>query len=58
MDMDERWVNRSPEVMLETFHGFQGEGFDLVLEICSPCRRIRPSWPRGSVSCRAWSRRC
>jgi hypothetical protein len=32
MDMDERWVNRSPEVMLETFHGFQGEGFDLVLE--------------------------
>jgi len=32
MDMDERWVNRPPEVMLETFHGFQGEGFDLVLE--------------------------
>ena len=32
MDMDERWVNRSPEVMLETFHGFQGEGFDLVLD--------------------------
>ncbi|HET8806260.1 MAG TPA: hypothetical protein VFM47_07310 [Gaiellales bacterium] len=32
MDMDERWVNRSPAVMLETFHGFQGEGFRLVLE--------------------------
>jgi hypothetical protein len=32
MDMDERWVNRSPEVMLETFHGFQGEGFDRVLD--------------------------
>jgi len=32
MDMDDRWVNRPPEVMLETFHGFQGEGFDLVLE--------------------------
>jgi len=31
MDMDERWVNRPPEVMLETFHGFQGEGFDLVI---------------------------
>jgi hypothetical protein len=31
MDMDERWVNRPPEVMLETFHGFRGEGFDLVL---------------------------
>jgi len=32
MDMDERWVNRSPEVMLETFHAVQGEGFDLVLD--------------------------
>ena len=32
MDMDERWVNRSPETMLETFHWFQGEGFDLILE--------------------------
>ncbi|WP_329253528.1 hypothetical protein OG417_10825 [Actinoallomurus sp. NBC_01490] len=32
MDMDERWVNRSPEVMLETFHWFRGEGFDLIVE--------------------------
>jgi hypothetical protein len=32
MDMEERWVNRPPEVMPETFHGFQGEGFDLVLD--------------------------
>ena len=32
MDMDERWLNRSPDVMLETFHGFQGEGFELILE--------------------------
>jgi hypothetical protein len=24
MDMDERWVNGAPEVMLETFHGFRG----------------------------------
>ncbi len=32
MDMDERWVNRSPSAMLKTFHGFQGEGFDLLLE--------------------------
>jgi hypothetical protein len=32
MDMAERWVNRPPAVMLETFHGFQGEGFDLILE--------------------------
>ncbi len=32
MDMDERWVNRPPSLMLETFHWFQGEGFDLILE--------------------------
>jgi 2-phosphoglycerate kinase len=32
MDMDERWVNRPPETMLETFHWFQGEGFDLIVE--------------------------
>jgi len=32
MDMDERWVNRSPEAMLETFHWFQGEGFGLIVE--------------------------
>lgn len=32
MDMDERWVNRSPEVMLDTFHWFNGEGFGLIVE--------------------------
>ena len=32
MDMDERWVNRPPRTMLETFHWFQGEGFDLIVE--------------------------
>lgn len=32
MDMDQRWLSRSPAVMLETFHGFQGEGFDLIVE--------------------------
>jgi 2-phosphoglycerate kinase len=32
MDMDERWVDRTPETMLETFHWFQGEGFDLIVE--------------------------
>ncbi len=32
MDMDERWVNRSPETMLETFHWFQGEGFNMIVE--------------------------
>ena len=32
MDMDERWVNRSAKTMLETFHWFQGEGFNLIIE--------------------------
>ena len=32
MDMDERWVHRSPETMLDTFHWFRGEGFDLIVE--------------------------
>ena len=32
MDMDERWLNRSPMKMLETFHWFRGEGFDLIIE--------------------------
>jgi hypothetical protein len=32
MDMDERWVHRSPAVMLDTFHWFRGEGFDLIAD--------------------------
>jgi 2-phosphoglycerate kinase len=32
MDMDERWVSRSPQTMLETFHWFRGEGFGLIVE--------------------------
>lgn len=32
MSMDERWVNRSPSAMLDTFHWFRGEGFDLIVE--------------------------
>jgi 2-phosphoglycerate kinase len=32
MDMDERWVNRDPETMLETFHWFRGEGFGLIVD--------------------------
>ena len=32
MDMDDRWVNRSPAMMLDTFHWFRGEGFDLIIE--------------------------
>ena len=32
MNMDQRWVNRSPKTMLETFHWFRGEGFNLIIE--------------------------
>ena len=32
MDLEERWVNRSPQVMFETFHWFHGEGFNLIVE--------------------------
>lgn len=32
MNMDERWANRSPRIMLETFHWFRGEGFGLIVE--------------------------
>jgi hypothetical protein len=32
MDMDERWANRSPEMMFQTFHWFAGEGFELIVE--------------------------
>jgi hypothetical protein len=32
MSMDERWVNRSPQTMLETFHWFRGEGFGWIIE--------------------------
>lgn len=43
MDMNERWVNRSPQTMLETFHWFQGEGFDMIVDDVlrlSPERRV------------------
>jgi hypothetical protein len=38
MDMDERWVTRPPKTLLETFHWFQGEGFNLIIEdlLCLP----------------------
>jgi hypothetical protein len=32
MDMDERWLNRSPDTMLETFHWYRGEGFGLIVD--------------------------
>lgn len=38
MGMDERWANRPPKTMLETFHWFRGEGFPLIVEdlLCLP----------------------
>lgn len=32
MEMDERWVTRSPREMLDTFHWYHGEGFSLIVE--------------------------
>jgi 2-phosphoglycerate kinase len=32
MDMDQRWLDRSPATMLATFHWFRGEGFHLIVE--------------------------
>lgn len=32
MGMDERWVNRSAEMMFETFHWFRGEGFNFIID--------------------------
>jgi hypothetical protein len=32
MDMDERWVNRTPQSMYATFHWFRGEGFRLIVQ--------------------------
>lgn len=32
MDMDERWLRRSPADMLETFHWFRGEAFGMILD--------------------------
>lgn len=41
MDMDQRWVNRSPETMLETFPWFRGEGFGLIVEDLLRLRKNR-----------------
>jgi 2-phosphoglycerate kinase len=32
MDMDQRWVTRSPQEMFDSFHGFHGEQFSLVVD--------------------------
>ncbi|WP_063051147.1 AAA family ATPase [Nocardia arthritidis] len=37
MSMDERWVDRTPETMLDTFHWYRGEGFHFIVDdlLCS-----------------------
>jgi hypothetical protein len=47
MDMDERWLNRSPKTMLETFHWFRGEGFELIVEDLLALPRDRPVIAEG-----------
>lgn len=39
MDMDERWLHRSPKTMLDTFHWFHGECFDMIVEDLLRLRR-------------------
>lgn len=39
MDMDERWLDRTPETMLETFHWFRGEGFSFIVDDLQAQRR-------------------
>lgn len=47
MSLDARWVDRTPQVMLETFHWFNGEGFDLILEDLRGMPRDRPILVEG-----------
>lgn len=47
MDMDERWLNRSPQIMVETFHGFHGEQFDLVVEDLLALPKVPPILVEG-----------
>ncbi|WP_415404464.1 hypothetical protein [Tateyamaria sp. SN3-11] len=47
MDMDERWVNRTPEIMLDSFHWFAGEGFDLIIDDLRALPQDRPILAEG-----------
>jgi 2-phosphoglycerate kinase len=47
MDMDQRWITRSPEAMYETFHGFHGETFPLVLEDLLALPETEPALVEG-----------
>jgi predicted amino acid dehydrogenase len=47
MDMDERWVARSPREMLDTFHWYRGEGFALIVEDLLALPADRPVLAEG-----------
>ena len=47
MSLDERWVRRTPQEMLDTFHWFAGEGFDLILSDVLTFPRDRPVIAEG-----------
>lgn len=47
MNMDERWLTRSPQEMFETFHAFHGEGFALLLEEMLALRADPPILAEG-----------
>ncbi|PRX99110.1 hypothetical protein [Allonocardiopsis opalescens] len=47
MDMDERWLARSPRQMLDGFHWFHGEGFDLIVEDLLALPADRPVLAEG-----------
>lgn len=47
MTMDERWVDRSPADMLATFHGFQGEGFEMIVDDVRDLPADRPVLVEG-----------
>jgi 2-phosphoglycerate kinase len=47
MEMDERWVNRSPEEMRDTFHAFHGETFPLLVEDLAALREQPPILVEG-----------
>lgn len=47
MSMDQRWVDRDPSTMLETFHWYRGEGFDHIVEDLTSLPPDRPVVAEG-----------
>lgn len=43
--MDERWLGRSPQQMLETFHWYRGEAFDLLVDDVATVAARSPGRP-------------